>query len=137
MSEARKQLEDFIAAWQEMAAGSKASFVRLVGHLAAQPGVTTDFQARPGLTYSLRASHATRKDRAMFAMVDVIEADPRWLSVCFYDELINDPEERGDVVPGGLLGEDARCFDLEGYDGASLSDVEARLTEACRNAGST
>ena len=45
-------------------------------------------------------------------MVDIIDDDPadRWLSVCFYDELVDDPKGLGDEVPGGLLGEDAKCF---------------------------
>ncbi len=128
-----ESLEKFIASWQEEEAGSKASFLRLVDFLAAQPGIRLDFQSRPGLTHSLRASHLSQKKRPMFAMVDVIEGEPRWLSVCFYDELISDPEERGDFVPGGLLGEDARCFDLEGWEETATGYLAARLAEACRN----
>jgi hypothetical protein len=49
-------------------------------------------------------------------MVDVIDDDPaeRWLSVCFYGDMITDPEERGEVIPGGLAGSDGYCFDM--YD---------------------
>lgn len=67
-------------------------------------------------------------------MVDVIEDVCRWLSVCFYNEMIEDSEEKGDFVPGGLLGEDAVCFDLEKRDDDLIRYVEARLDEACRNA---
>ena len=48
--------------------------------------------------------------------------------------MITDPEERGDAVPGGLLGEDAVCFDLEAWDEERVRYVAARLDEACRNA---
>jgi hypothetical protein len=48
--------------------------------------------------------------------------------------MITDPEEKGDAVPGGLLGEDAVCFDLEIWDGELISYVGARLTEACQQA---
>lgn len=67
-------------------------------------------------------------------MVDVIEDAPRWLSVCFYGEMITDPDEQGDFVPEGLLGEDAICFDIDQYDDALLQYVEARLDEAYRSA---
>jgi hypothetical protein len=38
-------------------------------------------------------------------MVDVIDDDPevRWLSVCFYGEMITDPDEAGELIPEGLL----------------------------------
>jgi len=67
-------------------------------------------------------------------MVDVIEVDPRWLSVCFYGEMITDPEEAGDYVPEGLLGEDAVCFDIETHDADRLAYVTARIDEAYRAA---
>jgi hypothetical protein len=67
-------------------------------------------------------------------MVDVIEDNPRWLSVCFYGEMISDPEEAGDYVPEGLLGEDAVCFDIEAFDAERLAYVMARIDEAYRAA---
>ena len=70
-------------------------------------------------------------------MVDVIEDTPRWLSVCFYNEMIGDPDENGDFVPDGLLGEDALCFDLEEFNEESIRYVQARMDEACRNAAQT
>jgi len=58
----------------------------------------------------------------------------RWLSVRFYMELITDPEERGDFVPGGLLGEDACCFDIEKWDEDVLAYAEKRISESYENA---
>lgn len=68
-------------------------------------------------------------------MVDVIEDDPRWLSVCFYEEMVTDPEERGDSVPGGLLGEDGICFDVDAFDETLLSYIKQRITEASQAGG--
>ena len=67
-------------------------------------------------------------------VVDVIEDDPRWLSVCFYGEMITDPEEKGDFVPEGLLGEDAVCFDIEEREEGLVQYVQDRLDEACLSA---
>ena len=47
---------------------------------------------------------------------------------------ITDPEEKGDFVPEGLLGEDAVCFDIEEWDEELIRYIEVRLDEACRNA---
>jgi len=66
-------------------------------------------------------------------MVDVIEDNPRWLSICFYGKMITDPESRGDFVPGGLLGENAVCFDVEKRDEELVRYIENRLDEAWRS----
>ncbi|WP_281491932.1 hypothetical protein [Desulfosarcina cetonica] len=68
-------------------------------------------------------------------MVDVIEDAPRWLSVCFYGDMISDPEDMGDFVPEGLLGEDAMCFDIDRWDDHLIAYVESRMDEAWQYAG--
>ena len=108
--------------------------MRLRNYLSTKNDVSLEFIPRPGVTYSLRAVHTAQKNRGLFVMVDVIEDSPRWLSVCFYSEMISDPEEKGDFVPEGLLGEDAVCFDVEEYDETLIEYVELRLDEAWRNA---
>jgi hypothetical protein len=95
--------------------------------------VAYEFHPRPGVTYSLRAS-VPGHSRPLFVMIDVIEDQPRWLSVCFFGDMVQDPEERGAFVPGGLLGQDALCFDLEVCVEETVSYVAARLEEAYRNA---
>lgn len=132
MAEYEAELKEFLDNWTQDPAGNKGAFLRFKDHLAAKPGVKLDFKARPGVTYSLRAVHENQKDKELFVMVDVIDDDPenRWLSVCFYGEMITDPEEKGDFVPEGLLGEDAHCFDVEEPNQADLAYVEARLDEA-------
>jgi hypothetical protein len=69
-------------------------------------------------------------------MVDVIDDDPkeRWLSICFYGELITDPDEAGELIPEGLLGEDGYCFDLYEYDTDEINYLKQRLTQAHKNA---
>lgn len=131
MSKPMEELEAFVADWQETDEQNKRAFCALKDWLAGQAGVSLNFIPRPGVTYSLRAAHSNQTKKSMFAMVDVIEGEPRWLSVCFYGELISDPEEKGDFVPGGLLGEDAVCFDLDEYSDEAVAYLLARLAEAC------
>lgn len=135
-SESQLQLDAFLNDWQDTPQRTRDAFVRLKDYLGTLDQVSLSFVPRPGITYSLRAQHANQQKRDLFTMVDVIDDDPanRWLSICFYGELISDPEERGDFVPGGLLGEDACCFDLEAWDDSLLGYIEARLAEACQTA---
>lgn len=130
-----QELNTFLEEWKATPEknSNKATFLRFKDHLSAKNGVTLEFIARPGVTYSLRAVHAEQKDKDLFVMVDVIEDVERWLSVCFYGDMISDPEEKGDMVPGGLLGEDAICFDLEEQNESLLTYIEARLDEACKH----
>ncbi len=130
-----QELNTFIEEWKASPDknSNKATFLRFKDHLSAKEGVTLDFIARPGVTYSLRAVHAKQKDKKLFVMVDVIEDVERWLSVCFYGDMIQDPDSKGDMVPGGLLGEDAVCFDLEEQDDSLIQYIETRLDEAAEN----
>ena len=133
--ETEKALNEFLAEWQTSPERNRDVFIRLRDALTSQSGVNLDFVPRPGVTYSLRAVHADQTKRNLFVMVDVIEDDPCWLSVCFYGDMIADPEEKGDFVPEGLLGEDAVCFDIETWNETLIRYVEARIQEACGNAG--
>jgi hypothetical protein len=133
-TETDSELNAFIEEWKETAEKNRETFLHFKEYLAGKEGVTLEFIPRAGVTYSLRAVHAAQKKRGLFAMVDVIEDNPRWLSVCFYGEMITDPEEKGDFVPEGLLGEDAVCFDIEERDEALIRYIEIRLDEAHRSA---
>jgi len=132
--EAKQELDAFLKVWQDTSERNREAFLRFKSILEQQEGAILDFVPRPGLTNSLRAVHKNQKDKELYVMVDVIEEDPRWLSVCFFGEMINDPEERADFVPEGLLGEDAMCFDLEEWDDALVAYIEARLGEAWQSA---
>ncbi|MEA3437103.1 MAG: hypothetical protein U9R43_11600 [Thermodesulfobacteriota bacterium] len=132
--ETDSELNTFIEEWKETSEKNREVFLHFREYLGKKEGVTLEFILRPGVTYSLRAVHADQKKKGLFVMVDVIEDSPRWLSVCFYGEMITDPEEKGDFVPEGLLGEDAVCFDIEERDEELIRYIEARIDEACRNA---
>lgn len=132
--EAAQALTAFIDGWKETPEKNRSAFLRLKNYLSEKEGVRLDFNPRPGVTYSLRAVHENQKDKQLFVMIDVIEDDPRWLSVCFYGDMILDPQERGDFVPEGLLGEDAICFDLEQWNDELIQYIEARLNESCQSA---
>ena len=122
--------------WQDQATKTKEAFIRLKAYLEKMTDISFEFNARSGVSYSLRPRHKNQKKRMLFAMVDVIDDDPtdRWLSVCFYGEMITDPEKKGDLVPGGLMGEDGHCFDLDRWDDEMLTYIEARLAEAYQTA---
>ncbi|MCW7754821.1 hypothetical protein OOT00_12590 [Desulfobotulus sp. H1] len=127
-------IDRFVAGWTADVAGIRPVFEAFLRFLREQEGVELDFNERPGVSFSLRAKHENQKNRRLFAMVDIIDDDPenRWLSVCFYGDMVTDPDEVGDLVPGGLLGEDGYCFDLEEAEAAPY--LRARLAEACAEA---
>ncbi len=131
------ELNEFVNQWAESPNQTKKAFLQFFEQLEKKDQIKFEFVPREGLTYSLRASHPNQTSRPLFGMVDVIEDDPRWLSVCFFGEMISDPEDKGDMVPEGLLGEDAHCFDLEEFDEAEIAYIAARLDEAFNSASTS
>jgi hypothetical protein len=130
MEETMGELEEFLAGWEPC--DSKEAFLACRKALLSIDGMVPDFKARPGITYSLRGSHPAQQRRELFVLIDVIDDDPaqRWLSVCFYDDMVTDPEEQGDWVPQGLMGEDARCFNVDELDEDLVFYVIERIGEA-------
>jgi len=130
-----QEMEHFIESWKDTN-GMKSIFLRMKSFLAAQKEADLSFNARPGVSYSLRAAHPSQKERSLYVMVDVVDDDPkaRWLSVCFFGDMITDPEQEGDLIPGGLLGEDGYCFDLTEPSDELAAYVEGRIEEAYRSA---
>ncbi len=127
-----QEMESFIESWQDNN-GMKSIFLRLKSFLGTQKEAELSFNARPGVSYSLRATHPDQKDRSLYVMADVVDDDPndRWLSVCFFGDMI---EEKGDLIPEGLLGEDGYCFDITEPDDKLAAYVEARIDEAYHSA---
>lgn len=125
-------LETFLAGWDDAPGGARDAFLRLRGFLAGLPGVEFAYRGRPGVSHSLRAARAGQSGRPLFAIIDVIDDDPaaRWLSACMYADLARDPDGLATPVPGGILGEDALCFDLDSCDPDLVGYVEERLAEA-------
>ncbi|MBQ7617312.1 MAG: hypothetical protein IJS50_00395 [Desulfovibrio sp.] len=125
-------LESFLENWQIDPLKTKKALVAYYDLLRG-PSVSFEFKARPGISYSLRARHAAQvKPRELFVLIDVIDDEPneRWLSVCFYADLVTDPKDLADFVPKGLLGEDALCFNLDADDQNLRNYVAERLSEA-------
>lgn len=98
--------------------------------------MTIEFHERPGITYSMRRIHKKLKDRPLFGMIDVIDGDPkqRWLCVCFYGDMIEDPDELGDLIPEGLLGIEGYCFYLKEHADALGDYLRRRIQEVYKNA---
>ncbi len=130
------QIDSFLESWPESENRNREAFIELYEHLKSLTGTSFEFNARPGVSYSLRPRQKDQKKRSLFAMVDVIDDDPeeRWLSVCFYGEMITDPDETGDLIPEGLLGEDGYCFDLYEYERDEIQYIKQRLSQAHENA---
>ena len=131
-----KEIQEFIDNWTETESQNRQAFIEIFEHLKTFEDTTLEFNARPKVSYSLRPRHNSQKNRSLFAMVDVIDDDPdeRWLSICFYGEMITDPDENGELIPEGLLGEDGYCFDLYEYDAEQINYIKQRLTQAHGNA---
>jgi len=127
-----EEIAAFIKEWEQDPLSLRQWFVRYFEALSALDGVDLSFVGRPGVSYSLRPRSTREGARQLFAMVDVIDDDPssRWMSVCFYEDVITDPEQRGEVIPGGLQGEDGYCFDLLENDPETGKYILDRLVEA-------
>lgn len=130
------QLNDFIKGWQKDSLNLRPAFLQYRDYLAQLPDVSLDFKARQGISYSLRARNKAQQKRELFVLVDVVDDEPdsRWLSVCFYADMVTDPDGQGDFVPEGLMGEDAICFNLDEDSSAMRDYIAARLKEAAQNA---
>ncbi len=131
-----EKLQQLIDGWKEDDEGIKPMFISFYQDILEYDKATYEFHERPGVSYSLRGIHQNQKDRPLFVMIDVIDDDPahRWLSVCFYGDMIEDPKNLGDLIPEGLLGEDGYCFDLTTADMHLENYVRQRIREAYEKA---
>ncbi len=128
-------LQKFLDEWPAAQAGLKKSLTVYRDGVLALSGVSESFVARPGVSYSLRwdlAAKPAARERPLFALVDVVPlgGDEMFLSVCFYEDEISDPEELGNAVPQGLFQETGYCFDLEGEAPELVAYCLARAAEA-------
>lgn len=132
-----EELKKFIEDWKDSGAKTKDGFIIFKELLESKGDVEFELNARPGISYSLRGKKKGQ-ERPLFVLLDVIDDDPedRWLSVCFYGDMIKDPDEVGDFVPGGLLGEDGHCFDLDEGSEENISYIKTRIDEAYESASS-
>ena len=135
--EEHAEMADLFERWTHDAGNIKPAFVKLQERLSGKENVTLSFKSRSGISHSLRANVGKTGGMGgrLFVIVDIVDDDPenRWLSVCFYEDMITDPNKEGDLLPEGLLGEDGYCFDLSEYDEAAISYLEQRIDEAYAN----
>lgn len=129
-------IEAFLEGWQGDNQPMRDWFKLFYKEMASLPEVSLTFVARPGVSYSMRPRHARQTKRDKFAIIDIIDDDPseRWLSVCFYEDMITDPQEKGELIPGGLSGSDGYCFDMYENDEETAKYILDRLHEAGRTA---
>lgn len=132
----RAEIDAFIEQWSGDS-GMRQCFVTLYDTVRTMSDVDLSLVARPGVSYSLRPKHLKQTERNLFSMIDVIDDNPeeRWLSVCFYEDMISDPDGVGEVIPGGLAGADGYCFDMYEADEKLTDYIGKRLQEACAKAG--
>lgn len=128
----KAEFSNFLESWTNDPQNNKGVFFKLRDNLMEKENAILTFKSRPGVSYSFRASLDKQGENRLFVMVDIIDDDPedRWLSVCFYGDMITDPDEVGNLIPKGLLGEDGYCFDIYEYDESMVSYVEQRIDEA-------
>ena len=134
-----REMTEYIVRWTDDPKNIKGAFIKLKDKFLGKKGVMLSFNSRPGISHSLRASviHSEMKGGKLFALIDVVDdqSEGRWLSVCFYSDLVTDPNQEGNLVPKGILGEDGYCFDLSEYEEGIISYIEQRVDEAYENAG--
>ena len=125
---------ELLEEWTDDPMNMKKAFVKLKAKFESREDVTYSFKSRPGVSYSLRvnARNNAQKGRPLFALMDIVddESESRWLSVCFYSDLVTDPEGEGNLVPEGILGEDGYCFDIFEYDRDLINYIAQRVDEA-------
>lgn len=128
-------LTAFLDSWRVDPLGVKPAVEKYIGDLLAVPDVRLDFKSRPGISYSVRAVNPRQQEREFFVLIDIVDDEPdeRWLSVCFYADTVSDPRELGDIVPDGLDGNDACCFNLDEDDAKMRGYIGERILEAARN----
>lgn len=128
-----RDIEALLESWTQDADGAKDAFICLKDTLEDIEGAVLSFHPRAGISYSLRAALFKQKDKPqrLFSLVDVVEdAAGRWLSVCFYEEMITDQMDLGEKIPKGLLGEDGYCFHVTDNDERLIAYLKEKILEA-------
>ncbi len=131
-----ENLSHILEKWTHDELNMKGAFLRLAERFMGKKAVFLSFVARPGVSYSLRASVKQEDESVrLVALIDIVDDDPdeKWLSVCFYDACVTDPAGEGNMVPEGVLGIDGYCFDLFENDEKIIAYVEERIDEAYHN----
>lgn len=129
-----KELDALLADWPQSQDELREAFVALKDFAQKLPGAALEFIARPGVSNSLRLDLDPRpagRQRSLVAMIDAVPMEGEFmLSVCFFADEVDDPEELGDFIPGGLMGSDGYCFDHDGEDPDMTAYLKKRIKAA-------
>jgi hypothetical protein len=129
-----KEFGEFLALWPPAQEGLRRAYLWLKERAESLPGAVWSFIPRPGVSYSLRFDLVPRpsgRQRQVYFLVDVVGAAGEFfLSVCYYEDEVSDPDELGNAIPQGLFMETGYCFDVDGFDEKQLAYLDARLNEA-------
>lgn len=130
------ELSELLENWKDDPQKMKKALLIMKDKLLDKENTVLRFKSRPGVSYSLRAYlsglDSKQRHQPLFALVDIIDDDPdnRWLSICFYTQMVTDPEKIGNLVPEGILGQDGYCFDLFEFDETLIAYIKQRVDEA-------
>ena len=134
-----RELGALLQEWPSGQEDLKEMFLSLGESAAALAGARASLISRPGVSHSLRFDLNPRpagRRRPVFFLVDVVPAGEEiFLSVCFYQDEIGDPEDLGNAIPQGLFQETGYCFDVDQLDQELLTYLRQRLVEAHLAAG--
>ncbi len=125
-------LIQFLDEWTVDPNNVKPLFITLLEHTKRLSDVRVRYIRRPGISHSVRLVNSAQQDGGFFGLMDVVDDDPenRWLSVCFYSDMITDHAGKGDYIPGGIGGNDSTCFSVDHPEGFE-DYLKDRITEAC------
>ena len=126
----RRSWTYFSGSWRGDQSDLKQAYLELVESVKSKPLATWSFVSRAGISYSFRAqaSNASDRKRPVFLLMDVIpeKEGPFWLSLCFYEDEITDPDGEGNAIPQGLFQETGYCFDMDDGEGGMLEYLKQR-----------
>jgi hypothetical protein len=136
-----EELAKLLEGWPPELEPLHRALTRLKETALAQIGSQGEFVERPGVSHSLRFHLEPRPEgrrRPVFFLVDVISAaDETFLSVCFYQDEVDDPRELGNAIPQGLFQETGYCFDVDADNAGDeelMSYLEERISQAKESA---
>jgi len=124
-----------LAGWPADQVGLAQAFEELTRSAVQMTQTVVEVITRFEVSHSFRAAlidPSGKRVRPVYFLVDVVvsSTDPWFLSVCYYEDEITDPEELGNPIPQGLFQETGYCFDVEDYDPELLGYLRERLAEA-------
>lgn len=131
MADVSTNMNAFLREWRTDRNMVKTACKELFAHMSGLPGLRLAYLYRPGISLSLRALPEDNPEKIV-ALLDIIDDDPeeRWISLCFDASRVHDTEGMGDMVPQGLQGADAVCFDYDADNPVLLAYLKVRLSEA-------